>query len=214
MNKKKTIKNISLLSLVIIGGATCQDSTSESNQRIPIPVQEKFRQEVSNSKLALPSGEKPMIYISGTDNDKGAIAPIISFLEEECNAECVTSDDCVPGEDAGAFIERNLRKAQVCFVVLTSDYCSAIEEVGSTVSREYHQIYDELSTTPENTRIKPIFLGDKPRNVPGCLKNKQGISVSKSHTNWLADKLSKLIGSLSIRTWWGSINLQSTKIEA
>ena len=154
-----------------------------------------------------------MIYISGTDNDKGAIAPIISFLEEECNAECVTSDDCVPGEDVGAFIKRNLRKAQICFVVLTSDYCNAIEEVGSTVSREYHQIYDELSTTPENTRIKPIFLGDKPRNVPGCLKNKQGIFLSGLGNNWLTDNLGELIVSLSINIGCVSINLQNAKIK-
>ena len=211
MKMKNTIKNISLLSLVIIGGTTCQDSTSESNQRIPIPVQEKFYQEVSNSKLALPSGEKPMIYISGTDNDKGAIASIIAFLEEECNAECVTSDDCELGEDVGVFIKMNLRKAQICFVVLTSDYCNAIEEVGSTVSREYRQIYDELSTTPENTRIKPIFLGGEPRNIPRCLKNRQGIFLPKSHESWLAN-VRELIASLTINMGWLSINLQNEKI--
>ena len=154
-----------------------------------------------------------MIYISGTDNDKGAIASIISFLEEECNAECVTSDDCEPGEDVGASIKRNLRKAQICFVVLTPDYCNAIEEVGSTVSREYRQIYDELSTPPENARIIPIFFGDKPRNVPRCLKNRQGIFLSKPHTNWLADKLSELIGLLSINIGCVSINLQNVKIK-
>lgn len=204
----KKIFNISLLSFVIVGG-TCSDHSSESNQKIPVSVQEKFSQVVSNSKQALPSGEKPMIYISGTDNDKGTIAPIISFLEEECNAECVTSDDCEPGEDVGASIKRNLRKTQICFVVLTSDYCNAIEEVGSTVSREYRQIYDELSTLPENARIIPIFFGDEPRNVPGCLKDRQGIFLSKPHTNWLADKL---IGSLTINIGWLSINLQNEKI--
>jgi len=61
---KHPIKNISLLSLVLVGGMVYQNSTSESNQRIPIPVQEKFSQVVSNSKQALPSGEKLMVYIS------------------------------------------------------------------------------------------------------------------------------------------------------
>ena len=210
MKMKNTIKNISLLSLVIIGGTTCQDSTSESNQRIPIPVQEKFYQEVSNSKLALPSGEKPMIYISGTDNDKGRIASVIDLLENY-NVDCVTSDDCVPGEDVRSFIKRNLKKACICFVVLTSDYCNAIEEVGSTVSREYRQIYDELSTTPENTRIKPIFLGGEPRNIPRCLKNRQGIFLPKSHESWLAN-VRELIASLTINMGWLSINLQNEKI--
>lgn len=191
----------------------CLGCSSESNQRVPISVQEKFSQVVSNSKQALPSGEKLMVYISCTNNDKGAIASIISFLEEECNAECVTSDDCEPGEDVGVSIKRNLRKAQICFVVLTPDYCNAIEEVGSTVSREYRQIYDELSTPPENARIIPIFFGDKPRNVPRCLKNRQGIFLSKPHTNWLADKLSELIGLLSINIGCVSINLQNVKIK-
>jgi hypothetical protein len=199
--------SIKLFPFVAIGGAVCLGCSSESNQRVPISVQEKFRRVVSNSKLALPSGEKPMIYISGTDNDKGAIASIISFLEEECNAECVTSDDCEPGEDVGASIKRNLRKAQICFVVLTPDYCNAIEEVGSTVSREYRQIYDELSTPPENARIIPIFFGDKPRNVPRCLKNRQGISVSKPHKSWLDDNLRDLIGSLTVNIGCLSINL-------
>jgi len=153
-----------------------------------------------------------MIYISGTDNDKGAITPVISFLEEESNVECVTSDDCEPGEDVGAFIKMNLRKAQICFVVLTSDYCSAIEEVGSTVFKEYRQIYDELSTSPENARIIPIFLGDEPRNIPGCLKNKQGIFVSEPHKRWVDDNLRDLIGSLTINVGWLSINLQNEKI--
>ena len=199
--------SIKLFPFVAIGGAVCLGCSSESNQRVPISVQEKFRRVVSNSKLALPSGEKPMIYISGTDNDKGAIASIISFLEEECNAECVTSDDCEPGEDVGASIKRNLRKAQICFVVLTPDYCNAIEAVGSTVSREYRQIYDELSTPPENARIIPIFFGDKPRNVPRCLKNRQGISVSKPHKSWLDDNLRDLIGSLTVNIGCLSINL-------
>ncbi|WP_299553032.1 TIR domain-containing protein [uncultured Porphyromonas sp.] len=209
MQIKINIKLFPFVPFVAIGGVVCMGCSSESNQRVPISVQEEFRRVVSNSKQALPSGEKPMIYISGTDNDKGAIASIIAFLEEECNAECVTSDDCEPGEDVRASIKRNLKEAQICFVVLTSDYCNAIEEVESTVSREYRQIYDELSTPPENARIIPIFFGDKPRNVPRCLKNRQGIFLSKPHTNWLVDKL---IGSLTIKTWWGSINLQSAKI--
>lgn len=205
--------NIKLFPFVTIGGAVCLGCSSESNQRVPISVQEKFRRVVSNSKLALPSGEKPMIYISGTDNDKGAIASIIAFLEEECNAECVTSDDCEPGEDVRAAIKRNLKEAQICFVVLTSDYCNAIEEVKSTISREYRQIYDELSTPPENARIIPIFFGDKPRNVPRCLENRQGIFLSGLGNNWLTDNLGKLIGSLSINIGCVSINLQNAKIK-
>ena len=208
----KKIFNFSLLSLVIVGGA-CSDYSSESNQRIPLSVQEKLSQAVSNSKQALPSGEKPMVYISCTNNDKGRIASVIDLLEDY-NVDCVTSDDCIPGEDVRLFIKRNLKKACICFVVLTTDYCNAIEEVGSTVSSEYRQIIcGGLSTTPKDTRIIPIFFGDKPRNVPRCLENRQGIFLSKPHTNWLADKLSKLIGSLTIKTWWGSINLQNAKIK-
>ena len=206
--------NMKLFPFVAIGGAVCMGCSSESNQRVPISVQEKFSQVVSNSKLALPSGEKPMIYISGTDNDKGAIASIIAFLEEECNAECVTSDDCEPGEDVRAFIKRNQEKACICFVVLTTDYCNAIEEVGSTVSSEYRQIIcGGLSTNPKDTRVIPIFLGDKPRNIPGCLKNMQGIFLSGLGNNWLTDNLSELIGLLSINIGCVSINLQNAKIK-
>ena len=51
--------NMKLFPFVAIGGAVCMGCSSESNQRVPISVQEKFSQVVSNSKLALPSGEKP-----------------------------------------------------------------------------------------------------------------------------------------------------------
>lgn len=204
--------NFGLLSLVIVGGA-CSDYSSESNQKIPVSVQEKFSQVVSNSKQALPSGEKPMVYISCTNNDKGKIASVIDLLEDY-NVDCVTSDDCVPGEDIRFFIKRNLRKACICFVVLTSDYCNAIEEVGSTVSSEYRQIIcGGLSTNPKDTRVIPIFLGDKPRNIPGCLKNMQGIFLSGLGNNWLTDNLGKLIGSLSINIGCVSINLQNAKIK-
>ena len=210
---KHPIKNISLLSLVLVGGMVYQNSTSESNQRIPIPVQEKFSQVVSNSKQALPSGEKLMVYISCTSNDKGRIASVIDFLEDY-NVDCVTSDDCMPGEDVRPFIKKNLKKACICFVVLTSDYCNAIEEVGSTVSREYRQIIcGGLSTNPKDTRVIPIFLGDKLRNIPGCLKNMQGIFLSGLGNNWLTDNLGKLIGSLSINIGCVSINLQNGKIK-
>ena len=210
---KHPIKNISLLSLVIVGGMVCKNSTSESNQRIPIPVQEKFSQVVSNSKQAFPSGEKLMVYISCTSNDKGRIASVIDFLEDY-NVDCVTSDDCMPGEDVRPFIKKNLKKACICFVVLTTDYCNAIEEVGSTVSSEYRQIIcGGLSTTPKDTRIIPIFLGDKPRNIPGCLKNIQGIFLSGLGNNWLTDNLGELIGSLSINIGCASINLQNAKIK-
>lgn len=213
MESKHTIKNISLLSLVIVGGMVYQNSTSESNQRIPIPVQEKFSQVVSNSKQTLPSGEKLMVYISCTSNDKGRIASVIDFLEDY-NVDCVTSDDCMPGEDVRPFIKKNLKKACICFVVLTTDYCNAIEEVGSTVSREYRQIIcGGLSTNPKDTRVIPIFLGDKPRNIPGCLKNMQGIFLSGLGNNWLTDNLGKLIGSLSINIGCVSINLQNAKIK-
>ena len=210
---KHPIKNISLLSLVIVGGMVCKNSTSESNQRIPIPVQEKFSQVVSNSKQALPSEEKLMVYISCTSNDKGRIASVIDFLEDY-NVDCVTSDDCMPGEDVRPFIKKNLKKACICFVVLTTDYCNAIEEVGSTVSSEYRQIIcGGLSTNPKDTRVIPIFLGDKPRNIPGCLKNMQGIFLSGLGNNWLTDNLGKLIGSLSINIGCVSINLQNAKIK-
>lgn len=213
MESKYPIKNISLLSLVIVGGMVYQNSTSESNQRIPIPVQEKFSQVVSNSKQALPSGEKPRVYISCTSNDKGRIASVIDFLEDY-NVDCVTSDDCMLGEDVRPFIKKNLKKACICFVVLTTDYCNAIEEVGSTVSREYRQIIcGGLSTNPKDTRVIPIFLGDKPRNIPGCLKNMQGIFLSGLGNNWLTDNLGKLIGSLSINIGCVSINLQNAKIK-
>ncbi len=213
MESKYPIKNISLLSLVIVGGMVYQNSTSESNQRIPIPVQEKFSQVVSNSKQALPSGEKPRVYISCTRDDKGRIASVIDFLEDY-NVDCVTSDDCMLGEDVRPFIKKNLKKACICFVVLTTDYCNAIEEVGSTVSREYRQIIcGGLSTNPKDTRVIPIFLGDKPRNIPGCLKNMQGIFLSGLGNNWLTDNLGKLIGSLSINIGCVSINLQNAKIK-
>jgi len=205
--------NIKLFPFVVIGGAVCLGCSSESNQRVPISVQEEFRRVVSNSKLALPSGEKPMIYISGTDNDKGRITSVIDLLEDY-NVDCVTSDDCMPGEDVRPFIKKNLKKACICFVVLTSDYCNAIEEVGSTVSREYRQIIcGGLSTNPKDTRVIPIFLGDKPRNIPGCLKNMQGIFLSGLGNNWLTDNLGKLIGSLSINIGCVSINLQNAKIK-
>ena len=208
----KKIFNFSLLSLVIVGGA-CSDYSSESNQRIPLSVQEKLSQAVSNSKQALPSGEKPMVYISCTNNDKGRIASVIDLLEDY-NVDCVTSDECIPGEDVRLFIKRNLKKACICFVVLTTDYCNAIEEVGSTVSSEYRQIIcGGLSTTPKDTRIIPIFFGDKPRNVPRCLKNRQGIFLSGLGNNWLTDNLGELIGSLSINIGCASINLQNAKIK-
>lgn len=209
MNK---IVNFGLLSFVIVGGAY-SDYSSESNQKIPVSVQEEFSQVVSNSKQALPSGEKPMVYISCTSNDKGRIASVIDFLEDY-NVDCVTSDDCMPGEDVRPFIKKNLKKACICFVVLTTDYCNAIEEVGSTVSREYRQmICGGLSTNPKDTRVIPIFLGDKPRNIPGCLKNMQGIFLSGLGNNWLTDNLGKLIGSLSINIGCVSINLQNAKIK-
>lgn len=208
----KTIFYFGLLSFVIVGGAY-SDYSSESNQKIPVSVQEKFSQVVSNSKQALPSGEKPMVYISCTSNDKGRIASVIDFLEDY-NVDCVTSDDCMPGEDVRPFIKKNLKKACICFVVLTTDYCNAIEEVGSTVSSEYRQIIcGGLSTTPKDTRIIPIFLGDKPRNIPECLKNIQGIFLSGLGNNWLTDNLSELIGSLSINIGCISINLQNAKIK-
>ena len=208
----KTIFYFGLLSFVIVGGAY-SDYSSESNQKIPVSVQEKFSQVVSNSKQALPSGEKPMVYISCTSNDKGRIASVIDFLEDY-NVDCVTSDDCMPGEDVRPFIKKNLKKACICFVVLTTDYCNAIEEVGSTVSSEYRQIIcGGLSTTPKDTRIIPIFLGDKPRNIPGCLKNIQGIFLSGLGNNWLTDNLGELIGSLSINIGCISINLQNAKIK-
>ena len=154
-----------------------------------------------------------MVYISCTSNDKGRIASVIDFLEDY-NVDCVTSDDCMPGEDVRPFIKKNLKKACICFVVLTSDYCNAIEEVGSTVSREYRQIIcGGLSTNPKDTRVIPIFLGDKPRNIPGCLKNMQGIFLSGLGNNWLTDNLGKLIGSLSINIGCVSINLQNGKIK-
>ena len=51
-----------------------------------------------------------MVYISCTNNDKGRIASVIDLLEDY-NVDCVTSDDCMPGEDVRLFIKRNLKKA-------------------------------------------------------------------------------------------------------
>lgn len=176
---------------------------SSSQNTLPISTQEKLLQMVSRSPKASPSEENSICYISCTDKDRDKITSIIALLEEQ-NMKCIMPSDFELGENVIASTKRDIKRAQKCLVVLTSDYCNAIKEIGSTISREYHQIYDELSTTPESTRFIPIFVGDIPDDIPQCLKNKQGISLTTTSSKWIRI-LRAFVGSLLT-------NQQSNKI--
>ena len=150
-------------------------------RKYSLSAQEKPSKIVSNSVQTLSSEEKPRYDIPCAGNGKWTITSTASY-STELNVEYVKSGDIEPGGDITSSMRRNPERIQIYLIVLTSDYCNVTEAVGSNISREYRQIQDERSTSPESRQVIPIFLGDILKDLPRCLKNTKGMSLANPNS--------------------------------
>lgn len=182
---KITTKFACFLGVSLLGGLLL--GWSRKGETIPLQAQDKLQDMTRNSKLLHPD-KPPTYYISCADNDKSRIESSISLLKQEGIA-CVLSGELEPGVDALSSTKSALAQADKCLIIVSDTYLKEIEKPNSNVSREYRLMRNELKDSPESSKFVPIWLVEPSSDIPGCLRDRQGISFVASEVKWQGKRL-------------------------